>query len=107
MDQCYKKKLLTKNQYVINGVINGGRKKKKKKKYYIERVFPNVRCKIDDTMAKGNESINRNMRKFSNQREMQLNVPKLEKLYYLYRIKMGGVKLLENCVLALLIIHEN
>lgn len=49
--------------------------------------------KIDDTMAKGNESINRNTRKFSNQREMQLNEGKLEKLYYLYRVKMGGVKL--------------
>lgn len=49
--------------------------------------------KIDDTMAKGNESINRNTRKFSNQREMQLNEGKLEKLYYLYRVKMGRVKL--------------
>lgn len=78
-----------------------------KKKYYIGHVFPNVRCKIDDTMAKGNESINRNTRKFSNQREMQLNEAKLEKLYYLYLIEIGGVKLLENCIFALLIIREN
>lgn len=66
------KKLLTKNQYVINGVIDGIKKKKEKKKeknITLDVCFHECSLlKIDDTMAKGNESINRNMRKFSNQR---------------------------------------
>lgn len=37
------KKLLTKNQYVINGVIDGIKKgKKERKKYHIGRVFPRM-----------------------------------------------------------------